>query len=673
MNWDSPDLLYDLLPEEYRNRDAREGYPLRALLGIISSQVQLVKEDIDRLYDNLFVETAQPWVVPYIGDLIGSSPLAEATGRARADVAKSTGWRRRKGTPAMLEELAADVTGWQARAVDLFEQAAWTQNVNHLRPGAVRTPDLRKPAISQLGRAFDSAPGLVDLKPVCRGEGRNSLAGVAFYLWRLGAYPITGATPAPAAEGDTERYSFSPLGLTAPLFHLPRAGGHRQATVSELAVPGPLRPSTFTAHTDVLYGPDRSLLIIKDGVPVPLAQIWPACLSDWAADPPAGKVAVDVVRGRFRFAPGEGSANVQVCYVAGFSRDMGGGPYIRPDHPLETIPAGRTVQGGGEALSAAVTEWVQSQERDGVIEILDSATYTGRIAVVPQPGGRLIIRAAQGQRPVIRPGGASQNISIGGNEPEAAVHLIGLCIDGGIYVAEGLGQLTVRHCTLVPRLRPPSQPDGPETPAVSIQAVSTETASLRLAIEHSITGPLKLSDKLMGLTISDSIVDGLGGQAIGGPSGIAYGPRTAMAYATVLGPVQLREVEEATGVLFNGKVAVQRRNAGTVRYSFIPPGSDTPRRYRCQPEMAVEGLTFAAQREPVLARLVPVFTSLRYGDPAYCQLSRSCPAELRTGAEDGAEMGAFHALMQPQRERNLRTRLQEYLPVGREAGLIYVT
>jgi hypothetical protein len=36
-------------------------------------------------------------------------------------------------------------------------------------------------------------------------------------------------------------------------------------------------------------------------------------------------------------------------------------------------------------------------------------------------------------------------------------------------------------------------------------------------------------------------------------------------------------------------------------------------------------------------------------------------------------MGAFCVLQQPQRESNLRIRLDEYLPVGLEAALIYVT
>jgi hypothetical protein len=36
-------------------------------------------------------------------------------------------------------------------------------------------------------------------------------------------------------------------------------------------------------------------------------------------------------------------------------------------------------------------------------------------------------------------------------------------------------------------------------------------------------------------------------------------------------------------------------------------------------------------------------------------------------------MGAFHFLHQPQREADLRVRLQEYLRFGLEAGIFYST
>jgi hypothetical protein len=36
-------------------------------------------------------------------------------------------------------------------------------------------------------------------------------------------------------------------------------------------------------------------------------------------------------------------------------------------------------------------------------------------------------------------------------------------------------------------------------------------------------------------------------------------------------------------------------------------------------------------------------------------------------------MGVFHDLFQPQRESNLRTRLKEYLRLGLDAGIFYVS
>ncbi len=155
--------------------------------------------------------------------------------------------------------------------------------------------------------------------------------------------------------------------------------------------------------------------------------------------------------------------------------------------------------------------------------------------------------------------------------------------------------------------------------------------------------------------------------------GEGAGPDSTFLRSTCFGAVTVRELTLASEVIFNQPVRAERRQAGCVRFSSIAAGSRTPRRYRCQPDLALEGVTDPAQRALIIARLRPVFTSLHYGRPAYAQLGLNCAVEIRTGAEDGAEMGAFHDLMQPQREANLKIRLDEYLPFGLVPGLIYVT
>jgi hypothetical protein len=85
------------------------------------------------------------------------------------------------------------------------------------------------------------------------------------------------------------------------------------------------------------------------------------------------------------------------------------------------------------------------------------------------------------------------------------------------------------------------------------------------------------------------------------------------------------------------------------------------------------GLPNVIEKLLLMERLQPAFTSTRYGDPGYAQLSPSCARELRTGAEDGAEMGTFNGLKQPQREADLQANLDEYLRFGLESGIFYIT
>src|SRR4029077_2492616 len=129
-----------------RMRDAEQGYSLQALLRVIAEQVKIVEDDIQQLYENWFIETCEEWVMPYIGDLVGYELLNDAgepgdvtTPREqqrerilipRRDVANTIQKQGRKGTLALLEELAMDVAGWPARAVEFYKLLGWTQNVH---------------------------------------------------------------------------------------------------------------------------------------------------------------------------------------------------------------------------------------------------------------------------------------------------------------------------------------------------------------------------------------------------------------------------------------------------------------------------------------------------------------------------------------------------------------
>jgi hypothetical protein len=156
------------------------------------------------------------------------------------------------------------------------------------------------------------------------------------------------------------------------------------------------------------------------------------------------------------------------------------------------------------------------------------------------------------------------------------------------------------------------------------------------------------------LRLTDSIIDGGSGAAItAGPAEIDS--------CTIFGTSTLRTLE-ASNSIFTGNVTVARRQAGCVRFCYLPLGSRAPRRYRCQPKDAL-----AAKR------VFPAFSSATYGEPDYAQLAVGCPEEILTGADDEGELGAWHFLQTTQRLANLRASLDEFLRFGLEAGVFLVT
>jgi hypothetical protein len=117
-------------------------------------------------------------------------------------------------------------------------------------------------------------------------------------------------------------------------------------------------------------------------------------------------------------------------------------------------------------------------------------------------------------------------------------------------------------------------------------------------------------------------------------------------------------------------VHVARRQIGCVRFCYVQAQCRTPRRYSCQPDLVMAAEKTAAAKALGAERVIPQFTARNYGLPAYAQLATHCAREIFEGASDGAEMGVFHDLFQPQRFANLRTRLDEFTPAGMDAGVL---
>jgi hypothetical protein len=436
------DRLYRLLPAIYRMRDAEQKYPLQALLRVIASQVNVVEDDIDQLYRDWFIETSDDWAVPYIGDLIGYRqvlPAGEA-GKSetregsllrrvlvpRREVANTIRYRRRRGTLAVLEQLAADVADWPAHPVEFFKLVGWNQNVDHLHLDRARTVDVRRlDSLDRLDGPFDSIAHSVDVRRINSGRsiGRYNIPSVGVFVWRLRSYSVTG-TPAYCVEDVAPQcYTFSVLGQDAPLFVHPAKDADGNRVAGELGLPGRIRRFDFDRHPASYYGLLESLAIWADGWggfdpsrPLPIAAIIPADLSSWTYVPPAKHVAVDPVLGRMAFPPSQlPRKGVRVSYHYGFSADMGGGEYTRvirnpsprsvigppsdaPGFALYQVGQGRPFRRIGDALQ----QWRTDAPADAVIELMESAVFVEPINIVLAERQTLQLRAANRTRPVIR-------------------------------------------------------------------------------------------------------------------------------------------------------------------------------------------------------------------------------------------------------------------------------
>jgi hypothetical protein len=697
--------------------DKRQRGPLKALLSVIAEQASVLEENLDQLYDDLFIETCAEWVVPYIGDLIGVRGVTAFPGAnftERAFVANAMASRRRKGTAAILEELARDVTNWPASVVEYFQLLATTQYLNHLRPENLSVANLHdSESLEFIGTPFDRVARTVDVRRIETGRGKYNIPNIGIFLWRLTDYSITDA---PVYRFDDRRYLFDVLGKDTQLYN--RAEPEDQIThlAEPINVPMPFTRRFLKRRLDAYYGLDakgkvRSILLSeRDPLPphklVPIAfnRIKICDLSDlrdkngnvitvsgkaiWA-HLPTDKIAIDPVLGRIAFPvtspPTPPPQNLRATYHYGFSADMGGGEYER----VETFIGEGTIVKVPKDQPAIQLALDQIAASGGIVEIQNNDRFfeTPKISAGTIKGSKIEFRAAAGRRPaIVLPPPASGDILITGGGTGSEVTINGLLIGGGrLRVPKNdtkgnpnkLERLRLRHCTLAPgTIAEMNFPDlsppltiGAQSPAPRLLV---ELPNLIVEIDSCIVGPIRAVAGAE-VHITNSIVDASASTeiAFADPSDGAGAP-LKIENSTIIGKVFTETMTLASNTIFladlsagdpwRAAVRAERLQEGCVRFSFVPRGSQLPRLHRCQPENDADA-----------ARLRPIFTSLRYGDAAYCQLSATCAVEITGGADDQAEMGAFHNLYQPRREANLRAALDEYLRFGLEAGIFYAS
>ena len=739
--------LYERLPAHVRARDFEAGRPLEALLRIVQDEFELVESDIQQLFENWFIETADEWVVPYIADLLAVRnlrPIESAGFSMRAYVANTLRYRQGKGTPAVLEEVASTVSGWDARVVEFFQLLQTTQHLNHVRLGqADRTEgrawsgnpvvtDIRDPSRMQLiDTAFDTCAHTAEVRRIGTRLGRHNIPNVGIFLWRLEPYYIEKTAIRGVEPVIGERFfHFGPLSMDFPLFNRPKDEQETEHIANERNVPTTIRRLAMRAHKNDYLNPREPVIQCFIDSDTPLApEAIIICHLQWedagwqapkSTNYPGALVAVDPERARlFLMDPMDlmdpliDPDTVRVSYTYGFSGDLGGGPYDRRDGTTEDI-SDRGIRirvakdGSGEftTIHEALASWnAVGLGRRGVIAITDNASYEEDLGVTIKPDSDLLIVACKdfdpdraraidlsGRRPHVQ-GNITITGEATGETDTQVLTLNGLMVEGAITVAEGdLRKLKLKHCTVTAAPWGPTLILPPVLVALPHGAAGVGAVNARLEVEvvKCIVAGIDLTDHANKLCVQDSIIDAPGIVAIQ-----ARGSECTVDRSTVFGkeeavaeegdPEWTAENNElntpamqvlfASESIFTGRVVVERNQEGCARFCYFTEGSMVPRRYRCQPDLALDALpdaATAANKAAVRARLRPQFSSTTYGEPDYAQLRLSCDVGIRTGAEDGSEMGAFEFLKQPHREANLRIAVQEYLPFGLQAAPLFI-
>ena len=710
--------IWEWIPAVYRHEDGIADEPgvLRALVEILARQAAVARRSVDRLWEDQFIDFCDDWAISYLGDLVGTRLVHELNRRGRrVDVAKTLFYRRRKGTPVVMEALIRDVTGWEGAVVESFRRLARTRHRLDPEPARLagrvtRTPpggfaDLRRVRGGELvDGPFDEYFHTPDVRRFRGLRGRYNIPKLSFHLFRLRAFEVRLATPADLGE---RRFTFDPSGRDVPLFRpARRPDPDAWRPVAEWELPAPIPCRLLAAETRRLVPGAVSVLVGADGGEPPFEpeELLAGNLEDWGAvlTPPAGRaLVVDPERGRFLLLDDPADPVFVPRYHYGFSGPAGAGTYDRRNsvavEGVADLPGGALAGDGDELEPGPITGF--SLPADGVHQLVNSKTY-----VPDPPAGNVVVdvdhlclQAKNRERPYLRlvPGDDGESWTFEAlakpPDPDPAeeadrrlLSLEGIWLGvvpatveaqtlgdpadaptpvGALVVLEGVfDRVEIRHSTLDPGGER-ARVDPLECTPVPYVVLEIRGQVEELVVERSIVGPIREATSgadpcsVGRIVVRDSIVHSLD------PAVPAIATRVGevrLERTTVFGDVRVDRLY-ASEALVQGRVVVADSQHGCFRFSAADDHPDN----RLPPRF--ESHLFAGG--------VPnhVFTSRRFGDPGYAQLGRTAPATLVRGGENGSEIGAFNRLFDPIKLADLRAKVEEFMPFGLVAQLIRET
>ena len=727
--------LWELIPSIHRHEDGIAETPgtLRAFVELIAEQAALLRRSHDRLWDDAFIDLCDDWAVPYLGDLVATRLVSALNPRGRRiDVAKTIYYRRRKGTPRVLEELIADITGWDGKVVESFRFLA--RHRHGLDPAlsedraAVGWADLRLPRLAERANtAWDPFAHTPDLRRPRGERGRWNIPVVSFHLFRLAAIPVRGVRPHARAGGKT--FTFDPSGRDTQLF-MPRhrvRDANRPAhdwdewiTARPWEVPAPMG-CRILAHAEYVVGDAVIQGMLASGLS--------------AAAAAELRRIVDVrfenettLRGYLAASP----SSVELLAPGNWDRLRRGAlisacgkralwPEAVSISTTPTTPIPREHATAGELASFGVTV-------PGFDAIVDPVRGRFELAAAPAVPAGVRVDYTVGTGGPIGAGGQDRRgtitdaptVVLPAAAPDGTLAPANLPVD--VVTSRVAGVLEISDSATYDVLGAPTNIE-----ALAIQAANFERPYLRLDEDWVLTASPVVEATLVldGVWIGSRedaaiVLRGAWHEVIVRNSTLDPGgldvdgdPLTAVALwieGTVDRVVIERSVVSAIATRSGGVIddlvvhdaILDASHAGDVAIA-LSPGTVELRRVTVLGGLDVERLDasdslvtgvvdvtdtqagcFRFSAAPPGSRLPhpyrrvvstdgPAFRSMTFGAPDYVWLSEGAPDPLRRGAENGGEIGAWNSELAPIKETSLLRKVEEYLPFGLIPTLIRET
>ncbi|MFG6080222.1 phage tail protein [Paracoccus litorisediminis] len=209
-------LLYALIPEFHKRRDRTaaasvppEAQELRAMVEALAAPLAAIQQSIEELYADFFVETAGEAMLPGLAAAIGLDPAFRDPEANRRDLAAAMGWRRRKGTPAMLEEMGRVLLDRQVALAEGWKSVMLVQDLNLIRTKRI-IAGLRPASVAERAQGpLSNLMRLIDPRPIGPDSGHVHPLHLVHWAFPTRLYPLTRAAchELPPGAGD-RRFAF---------------------------------------------------------------------------------------------------------------------------------------------------------------------------------------------------------------------------------------------------------------------------------------------------------------------------------------------------------------------------------------------------------------------------------------------------------------------------------